>query len=110
MDQACKVILPFHYRIFECVAGRWLTFRATTVYTFASPIEPDDIARHFGLSPWDVVMELFRLNGGRDGFYLANLHDREYHYRGLEAEDVPPKLIELGLLAVDPLLKADRDD
>ena len=55
-------------------------------------------------------MELFRLNGGRDGFYLANLHDREYHYCGLEAEDVPPKLIELGLLAVDSLLKADRDD
>ena len=23
---------------------------------------------------------------------------------------LPPKLIELGLLAVDPLLKADRDD
>lgn len=65
-------------------------------------IDPYDIPGHFGLSLGKIKVELFRLNGGRDGFYLGNLYDRQYNYCGLEPEDVVAKLKEIGVIAHDP--------
>jgi hypothetical protein len=100
----CRITLPFHYRFFECRSGKWLFHRASAIYRLnGENCDVDNLEANFGLSRWDVVTQLFRLNGGHDGFYLANLRDREYYYCGLEAEDVPAKIRELGLLVVDPV-------
>lgn len=49
------------------------------------------------------MIELFRINCGRDGYYLANLRDKKYYYCGLEFEDINTKLKELGIGRDDPV-------
>lgn len=56
-----------------------------------------DIEGMFGTTKASVVTELFRINGGKLGYYLANLVDKEYYYCGKNLEDVKAKFVELGV-------------
>lgn len=63
------------------------------------------VERQFGLTEQQVVIELFRINGGKPGYYLANLRDRKYYYCGLEWEDIKTTLQNLGIGRADPVEK-----
>lgn len=69
------------------------------------PMQLENIAAQFGLTDRQVVIELFRINGGKPGYYLANLRDRKYYYCGLEWEDVKATFQGLGIGRADPLEK-----
>ncbi|TBR56670.1 hypothetical protein B4U84_28835 [Westiellopsis prolifica IICB1] len=47
--------------------------------------------------------ELFRINGGKQGYYIADIQDKKYYYCGTEWEDVKLKLGELGIGRPDPM-------
>lgn len=49
------------------------------------------------------MIALFRLNGGRAGFYLANLKDKQYYYCGRSLEGVQTQLFNLGIGRYDPM-------
>jgi hypothetical protein len=49
------------------------------------------------------VNALFRINGGRQGYYIANIKDNKYYYCGVEWEGVKAKLQELGIGRPDPI-------
>ncbi|KYC36331.1 hypothetical protein WA1_42170 [Scytonema hofmannii PCC 7110] len=52
----------------------------------------------YGISKQQVVIELFRINGGKPGYYLADLrHNKQYYYCGTEPQDVKSKLLFLGI-------------
>jgi hypothetical protein len=51
----------------------------------------------YGISAERVFIALFRINGGRVGYYLANLRDLAYWYCGPELADVQAKLVDLGI-------------
>ena len=53
-----------------------------------------------------VITELFRINAGRSGFYLADLQARRYYYCGLDWEDVSRQLRQLGIGCDDPMDQA----
>jgi len=40
---------------------------------------------------------LFRINGGKAGYYLANLRGKKFYYCGIEPGGVKNKLLELGI-------------
>jgi len=44
-----------------------------------------------------VAIALFRINGGRAGFYLVNLKARKYYYCGVCLSDVKLTLQSLGI-------------
>lgn len=50
-----------------------------------------------------VAIELFRINGGKQGYYIANILDKKYYYCGTEWQDVKNKLLELGIGRHDPI-------
>ena len=53
---------------------------------------------------YDLSKEtLFRINGGKQGYYIANILDKKYYYCGTEWEDVKIKLKELGIGRDDPI-------
>ena len=56
-----------------------------------------DIEGMFGTNKASVVTELFKINGGRLGYYLVNLVDKKYYYCGQNLDDVKAKFIELGV-------------
>ncbi|MBN3945464.1 MAG: hypothetical protein HWQ38_02790 [Nostoc sp. NMS7] len=49
-----------------------------------------------------VLVELFRINGGRPGLYLADIRDKKYYYCGQDWEEVKAKLRELGIGRDEP--------
>lgn len=94
-----SIICPFHFQIYQHSCDGWTGLRTSRViYNESNSSVPlDRIAEYFGLTDRKVVIELFRQWGGKEGYYLANLRDRNYYYCGLTLEDVKQKLSDLGI-------------
>lgn len=71
-----------------------------------SPSCLENREEQYGLTKEKVVIELFRLQAGRVGYYLINMRDKKYYYCGLDFEDIQSCLHELGIGRVDPLSKS----
>ncbi|WP_414623852.1 hypothetical protein [Calothrix sp. CCY 0018] len=69
----------------------------------APNLSPSEEFKAFGTSMKKVAVELFRINGGKQGYYIANILDKKYYYCGVEWEDVKLKLRELGIGRPDPM-------
>lgn len=67
------------------------------------PSKLEYVERQFDLTAQKVAIELFRINGGKPGYYLANLRDRKYYYCGSEWKDVGTTLQSLGIGCADPV-------
>lgn len=100
-----KFITPYHYRVYEREGTRWFVRDATRVFYNATNqlLDLQNVEQQFGLTVEQVLIDLFRVNGGKSGFYLANLKDRKYYYCGLAWEDVKTTLRTLGIGQADPL-------
>lgn len=98
------VIHPDYIRIVERKPGGWL-FKTGKMFYKRLPIAVDfqDEELLYGISKQQVVIELFRVNGGKAGYYLANLRNKKYYYCGLNWEDVRTTLQSLGIGRADPV-------
>jgi hypothetical protein len=94
-----QVYLPDYYRIFERIPGGWRMLRCQFFYRHTyKHVDDNDLEALYGISPQRVAIELFRINGGKAGYYLAELRThKKYYYCGTEPEDVKRKLLELGI-------------
>jgi len=97
------VLVPDYYRVLECRSGEWF-LKKTKVLLRNLPIDVDfdDFELLYGISREKVAVELFRINGGRDGYYLVNLRKKQYYYCGTEADEVKTKLRSLGIGRDEP--------
>ncbi len=108
-----KLIYPACYRIVRREirekGGCWCFSKSKVFYNPLNlPIEGGDFSQVnvealFGITKAEVVTELFRINGGKLGYYLVNLLDKQYYYCGANREDVKVKLRELGVGTSDPM-------
>ncbi len=55
-----------------------------------------------GITKNKIVTELFRISGGKPGYYLANFRDKKYYYCGDDWASVKLKLQELGIGRDEP--------
>ena len=98
-----SIIHPIHFQIIERRGTTWYFKGGTLFYKSTSQPLPDtDTERLFGITKNKIVIELFRLNGGKPGYYLANLRDKKYYYCG-SWEGVKQRLLELGIGRDDPM-------
>ena len=105
MSTATSVIHPIHFQIVERKNADWYFKNGTPFYNPTSkPLPTADVERLFGITKNKIVIELFRINGGKPGYYLANLKDKRYYYCGTDWSDVKKKLIDLGIDRADPFL------
>jgi len=107
MNTTTSVYLPDYYRVFERIAGGWLMKPCRFFYRHAlSKTSDNDLQSLYDISPQQVAIELFRINGGKSGYYLADLRSqKKYYYCGSEPESIKLKLLELGIGRVDPMEK-----
>lgn len=100
-----KLVFPYYYRVYERKRTRWFVRDATRVFYNSTnqPLDLQNVEQQFGLAVEQVVIELFRINGGKSGYYLANLQDKKYYYCGQGWEDIKHKLLELGIGRKDPM-------
>ncbi|MBW4625859.1 MAG: hypothetical protein KME49_10215 [Brasilonema octagenarum HA4186-MV1] len=93
------IVHPIYYRIIERRGNGW-AFKEGEPFInwFDEPIlSQKDLFAAFNTSMKKVVIELFRINGGKQGYYIADIQDKKYYYCGIEWEDVKFKLRELGI-------------
>jgi hypothetical protein len=95
------IIYPSYFRIFECKSGHWFIKNLESFVT-NSTTNHEDIRTLYGITEQQVVIELFRINGGKSGYYLADLRDKKYYYC-IDRDGVKQKLLELGIGRVDPI-------
>lgn len=100
-----SIVAPIHYQIYERRGASWFAKDPSEVFYNPknTPTKLKYVERQFGLTGQQVVIELFRINGGKPGYYLVNLRDRKYYYCGLDWEDVKDKLLSLGIGRPDPV-------
>ncbi len=100
------IIRPAYYRV-VIREGRYWKFRQGTPFFnplgVTPPYKQEDIFAAYNTTMTKVALELFRINGGKTGYYLANLQDKQYHYCGTSFDDVKTTLIALGIGKADPL-------
>lgn len=101
-----NIVLPLHYLVIERRETTW--YFKTGDRVFYNPrnvpvsLFLEDQLHRFGLTIPKIAIELFRINVGRSGYYLANLRSKQYYYCGLEWQDVKATLHQLGIGRLDP--------
>ncbi|MBN3959488.1 hypothetical protein [Nostoc sp. NMS8] len=95
---------PIHLQIYEREGTRWFFHGGNIFYNPRGvPTDLNSILQRNGLTRIKVVVELFRVNGGKPGFYLADIQEKKYFYCGQKCEDVKAKLRSLGIGRDDPM-------
>ena len=98
-----SIIYPQYYYVVEREPGAWV-FRHPKVFYRGNnhPQSLNQREKEYGLTKKKIIIELFRLNAGKLGYYLANMRDRQYYYCGQKWEDVKTQLRSLGIGREDP--------
>lgn len=95
-----SIIYPAYFRLAKRDAAGWQFRRDEIFYTTSIQSLGDRLEKRekdFGLSKEILTIEFCWINGGKEGYYLANLRDRKYYYCGTELKDVKNTLIALGI-------------
>ena len=89
---------PDYIRIFERKANKW-TIKLGELFYSKIPFRVDmlDFKLLYDITKQEIVIELFRINGGNLGYYLADLRNKKFYYCGKDVESVRNKLLELGI-------------
>ncbi len=99
------IVRPVYYRIIQRRGNGW-GFREGQPFVnlFNAPsLSHKDIFSAFDTSMKKVAIELFRINGGKQGYYIANLLEKKYYYCGSNWEDVKITLKALGIGRDEPM-------
>ena len=100
-----SIIHPLHYLIVKRESITWYFKPGNSI--FYNPrnvpvnLALEDRLHRFDLSPQIIMIELFRINGGKPGYYLVNLRDKHYYYCGTDLQDVNCRLHNLGIGSAD---------
>ena len=100
------IIRPAYYRVIQRIENIWRFREGQPFYNpnkILSDYHSSDIYKSYGTTMKKVAIELFRINGGKAGFYLVNLRDQEYYYCGMSLSDVKLTLQNLGIGRPDPI-------
>jgi hypothetical protein len=97
------LIHPDYIRIVERKPKGWLFKKGRMFYKrIPIAIDFDDFELLYGISDRQIAIELFRVNGGKAGYYLADLRHKKFYYCGLSHEDIKTTLFQLGIGRLDP--------
>jgi hypothetical protein len=104
-DLNTTIASPVYYRIIQRRGNGWAFKEGEPfINLFNAPLlSQEDIFAAFETSMKKVAIALFRINGGKQGYYIANILDKKYYYCGTQWEDVKIKLKELGIGRDDPI-------
>lgn len=98
-DSDTSVVMPIYYQVARRQGSSWVFIHGDTFYNHYNlpRFSIEDTFAGFGTSLSLVAREFFRINGGKEGYYLANILDKQYYCCGENSYDVRAKLNELGI-------------
>ncbi|MBW4505978.1 MAG: hypothetical protein KME64_05660 [Scytonematopsis contorta HA4267-MV1] len=94
-----SVVMPIYYQVARRQGKEWAFIHGETFYNHYNlpRFSIEDTFTGFGTSLSLVAGEFFRINGGQEGYYLANILEKKYYYCGKNYQNVKAKLNELGI-------------
>lgn len=98
-----SLVYPLRYRVARREGNTWHFKKLSIFYNpnSSSVGDPNDISP-YGMTWGKLAVEFFRINGGKPGFYLADLHHKQYWHCGTDEASVRAKLWELGIGCPEP--------
>lgn len=104
MSTNSTIIHPDYIYIVERKIGGWSIKKGKPFYQpLPAAIDLQNFELLYEISKQQLAIKLFRINGGKAGYYLADLRHKKYYYCGLSFEDVRVTLLRLGIGRVDPI-------
>jgi hypothetical protein len=102
-----SIVCPYCYQAYRREGASWFVKDPSRMFynptnTPTAPADLEYIECQYGLTAHQVAIELFRINGGKPAYYLANLRDRSYYYCGLNWEDIRLTLQNLRIGGPEP--------
>ncbi len=94
-----RLSVQFTIKLLNAVIKIW-AFREGKPFVnlFNAPdLDIEDLFSLFDTSMEKIAAELRYLYNGKQGYYIANILNKEYYYCGTEWENVKNKLKELGI-------------
>ncbi len=100
VDSDTFAVMPIYYQVARRQGSYWAFIHGDTFYNHYNlpRFSIEDTFKGFGTSLSLVAREFFRINGGKEGYYLANILEKQYYYCGENPYDVKVKLNELGII------------
>ena len=93
-----SVVCPGYIRLIERKVGGWLFKYSEVFYRQGRlAVDREDYELLYGISKQQVAIELFRINAGKAGYYLADLRHKKYYYCGEDVKDVKTMLLNIGI-------------
>lgn len=103
------ILCPFHFQIARYDGRDWYFKRTVKVFNPSRLFIPKSIDLTgnnkldiFSTSTTKLIMEFQLINGGKIGYYLADLVKKRYYYCGLDWQDIKPTLQSLGITVPEP--------
>lgn len=104
---ATSLVHPLHYLIVQRRGTTWYFKSGGSVFynprNVPVSLELEDILHRFSLTMGAIAIELFRLRGGKAGYYLVNLRAKHYYFCGAEWDDVKRTLQAVGIGRSNPM-------
>jgi hypothetical protein len=93
------VAAPVYFRVVRREGTKWHFLIGESFYNplNLTSLSLDDLFALHSTDMRKAARELFKINGGEEGFYLADIMHKRYYYCGNTTKDVKAKLIELGI-------------
>ncbi len=92
------IVSPVYYQTYQRENLKWYAHNCRPLFNLTSvPIDLNNIEQQYGLTEKQVIIELFRINGGKHGYYLGNLRDKKFYYCGESWQDIKTSLLALGI-------------
>lgn len=83
-----KVIYPYYWQIYQHIGSKWYRLPANRVSNEPEKFVPQHIEKKFGFTEKEIIVNLFKINSGWQGYYIANLKEHKFFYCGTQWEDV----------------------
>jgi hypothetical protein len=98
-----KLFYPQYIYIVQKTARHWRFREPKIFYSGSNNINLDRWEEFYGLTLKQIIIELFKINAGKLGFYLVDMKHQKYYYCGTEFSDIKQTLLFIGIGKSDPL-------
>lgn len=93
-----EIICPENYIVLRREPGKWIHIAGKNFYNpYGKDISLDGILARYGLKRAELFRELFKVNAGKLGYYIADVKKRNNYYCGVDKIDIKVKFLSLGI-------------
>jgi len=102
-ESETPLVYPVEFQVVRREGNEWKFSKSEVFYNpSGAKFDLNNIEQAYGLTKSKIAIACFRINGGKPGYYLVNMKDKQHYYCGESKKSVREKLRSLGIGRPDP--------